>query len=349
MTVNSERTKIYTDYYKAHENQWPLLKRAGALYAWCANKQCNVFDDDIFVGTTGPDERSLSPYVDWSCNWIDGVVNDSDENFKKAWQSSDSIKMTDEQRIIFREAYDYWKDRSLNKMVEGAITTDFWENAGNGGLINSNRNGRLFFGVSGMPQGHYIANFNAAVNKGFKAVKAEAEAKFEETKGRVFGTGAESHVFYQAVIQVCEGAMLLSKRYARACRDKAETKTGEKKNELLRMADSLDWIMENPARTYWEGLQAIILYQLMLSTDAQQHGQSQGRVDQYTGYLLQKELDEGRISWEQAQEYSDAFILKLSDIIVLPGFANNQRIIDLMAQGRTCFHQSTTALPQLPV
>ncbi len=337
MTINSERTKIYTDYYKEHENQWPLLKRAGALYTWCATKECRVFDDDIFVGTTGPDERCLSPYVEWNCDWIDGVVNDSDENFKKAWQSSDSIRMTDEQREIFREAYDYWKNHSISKMVEGALTDDFWENAGNGGILNANRQRSLLFGVSGMPQGHYIANFNAAVNKGFKAVKEEAQAKLNETKGRVFVTSAESHVFYQAVIQVCEGAMLLSKRYAQACRDKAETAIGARRQELLRMADSLDWIMENPARTYWEGLQAIILYQLMLSTDAQQHGQSQGRVDQYTGYLLQKELDEGRITWEQAQEYSDAFILKLSDIIVLPGYVSNQNIINQMAQGQNLF------------
>ncbi len=337
MTINSERTKIYTDYYKSHENQWPLLKRAGALCAWCASKQCSVFDDDIFVGSTGPDERSLSPYVEWSCGWIPGVVDDSDENFRRAWQSSDAIKMTDEQRAVFREAYDFWKDRSLNKMVEGALTADFWEHAGNGGLINSHRGGAFFVGVSGMPQGHYIANFDAAVNKGFGAVKREALAKIEETKGRVFGDSAESHLFYHAVVQVCDGAMLLSRRYAEACREKAETAAGERKIELLRMADSLDWIMENPARTYWEALQAIILYQLMLSTDAQQHGQSQGRVDQYAGWLLKKELEEGRLTWEQAQEYSDAFILKLSDIIVLPGFANNRRIIELMEQGQNLF------------
>ena len=62
------------------------------------------------------------------------------------------------------------------------------------------------------------------------------------------------------------------------------------------------------------------MYQLMLSTDAQQHGQSIGRIDKYTGHLLQKQLDEGTITMEEAQEYSDAFILRISDIIVLPGF-----------------------------
>ena len=338
MTINSERTKIYTDYYKQHENELPILKRAGAIYTWCATREINVFDDDIFVGTPGPDERSLSPYVEWNCRWIPGVVDDTDENFKKAWQSSDSIYMSDEQREIFREAYDYWQDKTISKMVEGALCDDFWEAAGNGCILRAGKNDPGYFGVSGMPQGHYIANFDKVINVGFGVVRQQAREKLESMKGKVFGNAAKSYAFYHAVVRVCDGAILLAKRYAEACRKKAEIESGERKAELLRMADSLDWIMENPARTYWEGLQAAILYQLMLSTDAQQHGQSIGRIDKYTGHLLQKQLDEGTITMEEAQEYSDAFILRLSDIIVLPGyFGNNQRIIELNAQGQSLY------------
>ncbi len=337
MTLNSERTKIYTDYYKAHENEYPILKRAGAFYTWCATRRIRVFADDIFVGTPGPDERSLSPYVELTCGWISDVVNDTDETFRKAWQSSDSIYMSDEQRAIFREAYDYWKDRSLSKMVEGALTTDFWDAAGNGCILDDINN-PIFFGVSGLPQGHYVANFDKVVNAGFGEVRKEALERIAARKGRVFGTASKSHTFYHAVVRVCDGAILLSKRYAEACREKAEGEAGSRKIELLRMAESLDWIMENPARTYWEGLQAIILYQLMLSTDAQQHGESIGRVDKYTGHLLQKQLDQGTITQEEAQEYSDAFILRLSDIIALPGFrVDNKRIIELNAKGMSLY------------
>jgi pyruvate formate-lyase/glycerol dehydratase family glycyl radical enzyme len=337
MTINSERTKIYTDYYKAHENEYPILKRAGAFYTWCATRQISVFDDDIFVGTPGPDERALSPYVDLSCAWIPGVVNDTDESFRKAWQSSDSIYMSDEQRVIFREAYDFWKDKTLSKMVEGALTSDFWDAMGNGCILNGINN-PIFQGVSGLPQGHYVANFNKVVNVGFGEVRRRVLEKIAARKGRVFGTAAQSHAFYHAVVRICDGAILLSKRYAEGCREKAKTETGARKAELLRMAESLQWIMENPARSYWEGLQAIIFYQLMLSTDAQQHGESIGRVDKYTGHLLQKQLDGGTITQEEAQEYSDAFILRQSDIIVLPGFmVDNKRIVDLNAKGMSLY------------
>ncbi|NMA25858.1 MAG: hypothetical protein GX936_09370, partial [Clostridiales bacterium] len=339
MTINSERTKIYTDYCRAHDNEYPILKRAGALKTWCATRQINVFDDDIFVGTPGPDPQSLSPYVEWSVDWIPGVTEASDEDFKKAFMSSDAIYMSFEQREHFRDAYDYWKDKTLAKMVEGAMTPDMWDAFGNGCILNGTIMGRHSFNsVSGMPQGHYVANFDKVVNTGFAAVRREVLDKLEAQKGKLFGDKAKSHVFYHAVLRVCDGAILLAKRYAAACREKDQTVQGPRREELLRMADSLDWIMENPARTYWEGLQAILLYELLLVTDAQQHGQSMGRVDKYVGHLLQKELDAGTITIEQAQEYSDAFILRIYDIISLPGFfLNTKRIIELNEAGRNLF------------
>ncbi|MBR6312251.1 MAG: hypothetical protein IKR51_04675, partial [Oscillospiraceae bacterium] len=186
--------------------------------------------------------------------------------------------------------------------------------------------------------GHYIANFNKVVNVGFGEVRSQILEKLEAMKGKVFGDSAKKHIFYYAILRVCDAAILLSRRYAEACRVKAQDAIGERREELLRMADSLDWIMDKPARTFWEGLQAIILYQLLLSTDAQQHGQSIGRVDQYVGHLLEAELRDGKISDEQAQEYSDAFILRISDIIVLPSFASNSKVIDLKARGRNLYN-----------
>ncbi|MDR0818476.1 MAG: hypothetical protein LBN43_02735 [Oscillospiraceae bacterium] len=338
MTLNTERTKLYTDYYKAHENELPVLKRSGALKNWAENRQANVFDDDIFVGTPGPDERSLSPYVEWNCRWIPGVVDDTDENFKKAWQSSDSVYMSDEQREVLREAYDFWKDRTLSKMVEGALGDDFWAAAGNGFIVGSGKYDKLYNGVSGMPQGHYVANFNKAVNTGFGEVKRQAQAKLDAMNGKVFGNNAKPYTFYNGVVRVCDAAITLSKRYAESCRIKAKSANDEaRETELLRMADSLEWIMENPARTYWEGLQAILLYQIILSTDAQQHGTSMGRVDKYVGHLLEKQLNDGSITPELAQEYTDAFILRICDVIVLPGFASNQMIIHLLSQGQSLY------------
>ena len=53
-SINTERTKIYTDYYKTHPAEYPILKRAGCIYDWCAKHKPLVMDEDILVGSLGP-------------------------------------------------------------------------------------------------------------------------------------------------------------------------------------------------------------------------------------------------------------------------------------------------------
>ena len=339
ITINSERTRLYTEYYKAHENEYPLMKRAGALLYWAQNHAYNVFDDDIFVGSPGPDQRSMSPYVEWGNAWMRGVLDGDDESFRLAWQNGESVYMSDADREVFREAYDYWENRTISKMAEGVMTDDIWAAVGNGMFSSACPTDPFYRGICSRAQGHYVANFRAAINKGFGAVKQEAQQKLDEMRGRIFGDLAQSHLFYHAVIRVCDAAMTLSRGYAKACREKAASEPDEaRKAELLKMAESLDWIMEHPARTYWEGLQAAIFYQLLLSTDAQQHGQSMGRIDSYVGRQLHEELASGALTTEQAQEYTDAFILRLSDIIVLPGFPfSNQKLIEMQKAGKNVY------------
>ena len=335
ITFNTERIKLYTEYYKAHEAEHPLLKRAGAMYYWVANREINVFDGDIFVGSPGPKKRMLSANVEWGVKWIPGVVEE--ETFKEAWQSGPNVYMSEEQRQVLVEAYDYWKDRAIGPCVSGVLTDDVWANLGNGACIGGGSTSATadYRQVGGITQGHYVANFNKAVNVGFGEVRRQALAIMEEHRGRIFGDWARKHVFYQAVVRVCDAAILLAERYAAACRDKAAgTADPEERAELARMADSLDWIMKNPARTYREGLQAMMLYQLMLAADAQQHGQSTGRIDQYVGNLLERQLEEGSITLDEAQELTDAYVLRFTDVMISHVFyLNNRRIIAVNRKG----------------
>ncbi|MBQ8831079.1 MAG: hypothetical protein IJ017_05735 [Oscillospiraceae bacterium] len=338
ITINTERTKLYTEYYKQHPNEHPLLKRSGAILYWAQNKVCNVFDDDIFVGTPGPDERSMSIYVDGSPEFILGIIDE--RTFKEAWQSGGAVYMSDEQRDILAEAYDVWKDCSISKMFEGVLTDDMWDGFDNGSIIlGKGKFDEGYTGVFAGTQGHYSANFKAAVNVGFGEIRRQALDILAKHKGKIMGDWAKKHLFYTGVVRVCDAAIILSKRYAQSCRAKAGNEVNaERKAELLQMAESLDWIMEHPARTYWEALQIHIFYQIMLSTDNQQHGQSMGRVDKSVGHLLEKQLAEGSITQELAQEYTDAFLLRLCDIIVVHGgMLNNERVIELNKAGMNAY------------
>jgi formate C-acetyltransferase len=72
----------------------------------------------------------------------------------------------------------------------------------------------------------------------------------------------------------------------------------------------------------------------MLAADAQQHGQSTGRVDKYVGHLLERQLADGSLTLPEAQELTDAYVLRVTDIMVCHLFyLDNRRIIDLNRKG----------------
>jgi len=332
LRLNTERARIITKYYKEHEAEYPILKRAGFLYEWCAAREIFIDDEDILVSSCGPRMRTVNFNIEAGSDWIPVCLGDSDDKFKAAWQTPGCVWMDDEERAMLLEAADYWKDRDIISHVKGFMPDYIYDHAGNGASgVRRNRSFRL-------PQGHFVANFEKAVKVGFGAIRRQAASKLAEVDKNVTFENAKSHAFYRAVIKLCDGAILMSKRYADGCRQKAlSTADPERKSELLRMADSLDWIMENPARTLWEGLQIIIFYQTIISADGQQHGESIANVDRYVGDLLDADLAEGRLTQKEAQELFDAFILRIGDLIMMYGCPANDELIKLNKEGRSLF------------
>jgi len=78
------------------------------------------------------------------------------------------------------------------------------------------------------------------------------------------------------------------------------------------MADGLDWIAYNPPRNFWESLQHYTLYNVFMRFNNGPGVTSIGRFDQYTWPYLEKDLADGTITMDYAQELVDAFFLKLN-------------------------------------
>ncbi len=54
------------------------------------------------------------------------------------------------------------------------------------------------------------------------------------------------------------------------------------------MADTLDWCVEKPCRGFLDAVQCLFMYQTAMCLDANMHGISFGRVDQYLGPYYKK-------------------------------------------------------------
>ncbi len=164
-----------------------------------------------------------------------------------------------------------------------------------------------------LPPGHLTPGFQNILKKGYGAIRKQAQDWLDAHYGNVMGDDMGKYLFYSAARAACDGAILLTRRYADKAREKAETApTPERKAELLDMAKGLDNIAEGTPNTFWEACQMTMLYHIFLMIHNGPGVTSMGRFDQYTWPYLKKELDEGTITLERAQELVDAFFLKLN-------------------------------------
>ena len=308
-TLDADRTKIITEYYRDHLYEVPILRRAHAMYEIFTKMVIRVEPDELIVGNVGKYFRGVNVWAEYGLDWL---LNDFDSgDFDRRDNNGSDFIMPQEDRDYIRSAADFWRQNGISALVSPCMPEDL-NYVSHAHVTPHNPK----FGM-GTPHGHFNANYRKVVVKGFGAIRAEAQERLEELRGQVWGKDAEKLFFYQAIVICCDAAIAFSKRFAAECRRQAETQTDEKRRgELLQMADSLDWIMEHPCRTYWEACQAIYLYCLMLNIEGNYLGLTIGRFDQQAGDLLEADLAAGRLTKEQAQEITDCFCLKVADLMV---------------------------------
>lgn len=164
-----------------------------------------------------------------------------------------------------------------------------------------------------LPPGHLTPGFQNILKRGYADIRKEAQDWLDAHEGNCQGDEMGKYLFYKAATVACDGAILMTRRYAECARTKAKsTTTPERKAELELMAEILDWVAEKPARTFREACQQVMMYNVFLKVDNDPCVTSMGRFDQYTWPYLKKDLEEGTITMDEAQELVDSFFLKIN-------------------------------------
>lgn len=304
--VDINRYRLVTEFYMDNPQLTGILKRAKNLRNLFENMPVHINEDEVIVGWQGASYRCCALYPETSFNWFMKELRDG--TIPKREQDPYDIDPEDEKYLL--ETGDFWDKNSMSAMTDEYMPRYHRDHMGG--------NGVLFFGPKDncqSPVGHFVANFWTATQKGFGAIQKEAEDKMRQLEeDGIFGDSIYKYNFYRAVSIVSEGIIHWSERYGAECERLAEKETNpERKAELLRMADTLNWIMKNPCRNFHDAVQCIYLYQLSMCMDGQQHGISYGRVDQYLGHYYEQDIANGTITPEYAQEIMDLFYLKVAE------------------------------------
>lgn len=129
----------------------------------------------------------------------------------------------------------------------------------------------------------------------------------------------------------------LAQRYAALAREKAQAERyPTRRQELLTMAAVLDRVPARPASSFQEAVQTVWLMQMIPQIESNGFSITPGRFDQYCNAYLEKDLRDGTITLEYAQELTDLFFLKFCEILrvdskgaaeVNAGYASGQNLV----------------------
>jgi pyruvate formate-lyase/glycerol dehydratase family glycyl radical enzyme len=160
---------------------------------------------------------------------------------------------------------------------------------------------------------NWTPDWNKLITRGCKGIREDAQARLaalDHPRDII-----HKKPFLEAVIITCDAMKIWSERYAAAAKEMAAKEADpQRKDELLKIAEICTQVPENPARSFHEALQCQWWGQMFNRIEQTSCAMGQGRMDQYLLPFYQKDLAEGRITVESAQELLQCLWLQMSQV-----------------------------------
>jgi pyruvate formate-lyase/glycerol dehydratase family glycyl radical enzyme len=316
-----DRARIETRVMKETEGEPMVTRRAKAFAAIVSETPIDIYPDELVVGHAGAGPRCVSispadsPDVEVSLEG-DGISKYSGlTGFDKyhIYDLSD-----EEKRELKEEIIPYWKGPEgrwektrvgrncvqippeLRNVPAGTSLAESIWMAGQD----------LTSGGASHHFGHNTVDYKKVLRIGFRGVQKEAEerlAQIDPLDPEEF----RKIPFLKGVVMVTEAAAGVGQRFAARARELAKIeKDSKRKEELLKIAEVCDRVPANPAVTFYEAMQSYWFTWVLLNWEQPMIvSESHGRADQDLYPYYEKDIKEGRITKEEAQELLDCFIL----------------------------------------
>jgi len=303
-----EKARLVMDSYRQTEGKPAILRRAKATAHYLDNKKIIIEDGELIVGNVaskpmGLEAGSLGP------TWPEEDL----EELKKQ-----GLTISDEDEALLRSMDDYWRgkgrtleerqgqfydDERLWPFIQSGILCPPWKKKDEGRGFGAAGVG---WGL-GLGQCLIVVDYAKVLNEGLNKIIEDAE---EELKNlRYTSTDAIKKAdFLKSVIIINKAVVRLANRFADVAAEMAFKEKGlTRKKELKRIAETCHWVPGNPARTFYEAMQAFWFTWMMIA----QGTAPGGRFDQYMYPFYKKDKEEGRITDDEVLELLECLRIKV--------------------------------------
>ncbi len=298
--IESARARLLTESYKATEGQPMVLRRAKAFYHMLENIPIVIRPDELVVGSTTIHPRSAQTYPEFSFQWLEDEFDTISE------RSADPFRIAEEDKAVLIEVHKYWRGRTTSELALSCMTEETLQAIEHNIFTVGNY---LYNGV-----GHVTVDYGLVLEKGFGGIAEHAGEMLK--RGSAADAEYPTHSsFWKAIIISCEAAILYAKRYAALAREEAgKERDGQRKQELLKIAENCDRVPLHGATSFYEACQSFWFVQQLIQIESNGHSISPGRFDQYMYPYYKKDIEKGLMTREQAQELIDCIWVKFNDL-----------------------------------
>ncbi len=162
--------------------------------------------------------------------------------------------------------------------------------------------------------GHDEVYYPKYLKLGLSGIRKIAEDKLAEVKRN--GTEPDKEAWYESVLISLDGLQNLHERYRDLASSLADSEADPKrKEELRKIAGVCQNLVKRPPQTFCEALQAYWFEYVVISCTG--NPIAFGRFDQNLWPFLERDLENGTITLDDAQELIDLFWLKINERLQL--------------------------------
>ncbi len=297
-----ERAIAFTESHKATEGEAMILRRAKAFKEVCKQISVSIFDSELIVGTPGIYRRSGFVCPEFSWQWVEKEMDDFENRSQDAY-----LIGKDQKEILRRDIFPYWQGKSLEEAFLSRIPEKTKKIAVDTGIVDNDSKWRSAVG-------EITPDYQDIIfKKGFGGIRDEAIEKLSNLEP-LTGDNIDKINFYKSVVESCNGIITLAERYSEKAREMALLENDAKrKEELLKISEICNNIPKNPPSTFYEAIQTVWFVQLGSILSENSLALNLGRFDRYMYPFYERDLRNGRITEEEAQELIEALWLKLSE------------------------------------
>lgn len=301
--VYAERALLVTRAYREMEKETPDRKRARAMELILKEGTVLIKADELIVGSKTPTPMGSPLYPEFNCKWIADEIDSIADRFETAFDVSEETK-----RALKEEVIPYWKGNTVVDRIVKNVPDESLKALGEGLFFHYYLNRSI---------GHTTVDYGKILNEGYSGVRKAIEAKLEELDGTGWDNFAKRD-YYESLLKVVDSIVVFANRHAdEAERAAAECNDEIRKAELAEIARVCRRVPEQPAETFREALQSFWFVHLVLNLESNAYAISPGRFDQYIYPFYEKDLAEGRITPEEAQELLDCLWIKFAELTVV--------------------------------